>query len=90
MVARLNERPSADGQQPSGEEHSSSAALSRLEKEWKVRVHERLLKIMDLSLIVTIDEGIAREQIRVGIAHVAETASERFPQVACAVLLERG
>ena len=40
------------------------AALSRLEKEWKLRVHDRLLKIMDLSLIVTIDERLAREQIR--------------------------
>jgi pilus assembly protein CpaF len=42
----------------------SQTSLSRLEKEWKVRVHDRLLKIMDLSLIVTIDEAVAREQIR--------------------------
>jgi pilus assembly protein CpaF len=39
-------------------------ALSKLEKEWKLRVHDRLLKIMDLSLIATIEDELAREQIR--------------------------
>ncbi len=63
MVARVNERPSMDGEQPA-DEATAPSALSRLEKEWKLRVHDRLLKIMDLSLIVTIDEAIAREQIR--------------------------
>lgn len=35
-------------------EIAQSSALSKLEKEWKLRVHDRLLKIMDLSLIATI------------------------------------
>jgi pilus assembly protein CpaF len=51
------------GEQPVGDAVAQSA-LSRLEKEWKLRVHDRLLKIMDLSLIVTIEEAVAREQIR--------------------------
>ena len=41
-----------------------SSALSKAEKEWKLRVHDRLLKIMDLSLIATIEDELAREQIR--------------------------
>jgi pilus assembly protein CpaF len=64
MVARVSERPSMDGEQLAGAEGANQSALSRLEKEWKLRVHDRLLKIMDLSLIVTIDEAIARDQIR--------------------------
>jgi pilus assembly protein CpaF len=52
------------GESLSQSDSPSQASLSRLEKEWKVRVHDRLLKIMDLSLIVTIDEAVAREQIR--------------------------
>jgi pilus assembly protein CpaF len=64
MVARVTERPSNDGEQQVSAEAPSPNALSRIEKEWKLRVHDRLLKIMDLSLIVTMDEAIAREQIR--------------------------
>ena len=62
MSARPNEQPQ-DGDSLPGND-SLSAAPSRLEKDWKVRIHDRLLKIMDLSLIVTIDEAVAREQIR--------------------------
>ena len=39
-------------------------SLSKLEKEWKLKIHERLLNVLDLSLIGTIDEELAREQIR--------------------------
>ena len=63
MVANVNERPS-DGTEPVGADAANKSSLSRLEKEWKVRAHDRLLKIMDLSLIATIDEQLAREQIR--------------------------
>jgi pilus assembly protein CpaF len=45
-------------------EIAQSSALSKVEKEWKLRVHDRLLKIMDLSLIATIEDELAREQIR--------------------------
>jgi pilus assembly protein CpaF len=41
-----------------------ATSLTALEKEWKIKVHDRLLNIMDLSLISTIDEAMAREQIR--------------------------
>jgi len=38
--------------------------LSNVEKEWKLKIHDRLLTVMDLSLIGTIEEAMAREQIR--------------------------
>ncbi|MGD8339925.1 MAG: CpaF family protein [Gammaproteobacteria bacterium] len=39
-------------------------SLSPIEKDWKVKIHDRLLKIMDLSLIGTMAEEQARTQIR--------------------------
>lgn len=50
---------------PSGAEDAvRSTSLSKLEKDWKLKIHERLLNVLDLSLIATIDEEMAREQIR--------------------------
>ena len=34
-----------------------------LEKEWKEKIHQKLLKVMDLSLIDSLDEAEARRQI---------------------------
>jgi pilus assembly protein CpaF len=64
MVARTNEMPASDRGHSGSADAPSPSALSRIEKEWKLRVHDKLLKIMDLSLIATIDEAVAREQIR--------------------------
>ncbi len=38
--------------------------LSKLEVEWKDRIHSRLLEIMDLSLIGTLEDAQARDQIK--------------------------
>ena len=68
MTANVNERAdagaSASSESRQAGDGAAKTALSRLEKDWKLRVHDRLLKIMDLSLIATIDEELAREQIR--------------------------
>jgi pilus assembly protein CpaF len=80
MVSRLNEL------QKSGKsrvEHTGDAdddamkavALSKLEQEWKVTIHDRLLGIMDLSLIGTLDEDMARAQIRQLGARLMEEAA---------------
>ena len=61
MVANLSEQR-VDA--PAGTVDSQTTALSKSEKEWKLRIHDRLLKIMDLSLIATLEENVAREQIR--------------------------
>ena len=38
--------------------------LTRTENEWKLKIHDRLLKVMDLSLIGTVEEEQARTEIR--------------------------
>ena len=43
---------------------AESRSLSPLENEWKMRIYQKLLEIMDLSLISTIPEEQARAQIR--------------------------
>jgi len=66
MAANLHDNPlsGVDTSAKQGADASGKGALSRLEKEWKLKVHDRLLKIMDLALIATIEEDLAREQIR--------------------------
>ena len=43
---------------------NDSTALTRAEKEWKHKIHQRLLQVMDLSLIGTVEEDHARTEIR--------------------------
>lgn len=38
--------------------------LTTMENEWKVRIYDKLLEVMDLSLIGTLEDGQARSQIR--------------------------
>ena len=38
--------------------------LTPVEREWKQRIYDRLLKVLDLSLLASVEEGIARAQIR--------------------------
>jgi pilus assembly protein CpaF len=38
--------------------------LSPTEREWKQRIYDRLLKVLDLSLLGTLEEAAARHQIR--------------------------
>jgi pilus assembly protein CpaF len=38
--------------------------LSPTEREWKARIYERLLKVLDLSLLGSLEEHAARSQIR--------------------------
>jgi hypothetical protein len=42
----------------------ASTSLSSLEREWRDRIHSRLLEVMDLSLIGTVEDSQARTQIR--------------------------
>ncbi len=80
MVSRLNELHKSG---KSRVEHTGDAdddamkavALSKLEQEWKVTIHDRLLGIMDLSLIGTLDEEMARAQIRQLGARLMEEAA---------------
>jgi len=49
--------------------------MSPLENDWKVKIHEKLLNVLDLSLIGTIDEEAARDQIRSTVRHLLEQES---------------
>ena len=46
----------------SGDEFGGSQA--RQEREWKQRIHDQLMQVMDLSLLGSVDENEARAQIR--------------------------
>lgn len=45
------------------DEHTFSTS-SKLEKEWKNKIHQKLLSVMDLSLIDNLDPADARSQIK--------------------------
>jgi pilus assembly protein CpaF len=45
-------------------EAEQARQLSPTEREWKQRIYERLLKVLDLSLLGSLEEGPARSQIR--------------------------
>ena len=66
--SRSNGRDSAgrsrDSSRAEKQPTDSVTALSRLETEWKGKIHQRLLDVIDLSLIQTLSEEDARQQIR--------------------------
>ena len=45
-------------------EPEQTRQLSPTEREWKQRIYERLLKVLDLSLLGSLEENAARHQIR--------------------------
>ncbi|MCV6612173.1 MAG: CpaF family protein [Amphritea sp.] len=51
-------------QPPSEEGDETFSTGTKLEKEWKNRIHQKLLKVMDLTLIDNLDPDDARNQIR--------------------------
>jgi pilus assembly protein CpaF len=46
-----------------GQPANDDMLLTTLEMEWKLKIHDRLLKVMDLSLIGTVEEDRARAEI---------------------------
>ncbi len=49
------------------------------EQEWKERIHERLLKIIDLSLIAGLEDALARKEIRSVAQRVMSEDSAPLP-----------
>ena len=49
---------------PAKAEPELARQLSPTEREWKQRIYDRLLKVLDLSLLGSLEEGAARHQIR--------------------------
>ena len=63
MKPLMERRPSAPA--PAAKtEPEQMRQLSPTEREWKQRIYERLLKILDLSLLGSLEEHAARSQIR--------------------------
>ena len=72
LISRLTSKssPGEQGRSPAQKARGSSKALAEMrtltaqEADWKIKIHQRLLEIMDLSLIGTLPEDQARVQIR--------------------------
>ncbi|TDJ27602.1 MAG: CpaF family protein [Gammaproteobacteria bacterium] len=60
----MNATPGSAGTSNISMSANSDTALSKLESEWKERIHSKLLTVMDLSLIGSMEGLEARKQIR--------------------------
>src|ERR1043165_9630931 len=60
-VAKWSPRATADGQ-PGQDDRTRP--LTPAEREWKESICNRLLKVLDLSLLATVEDTDARRQIR--------------------------
>ncbi|GGK59245.1 CpaF family protein [Amphritea balenae] len=58
------ERNTSSEQDEQAVEDVTFSTSSKLEKEWKNRIHKKLLKVMDLTLVDNLDPADARHQIR--------------------------
>ena len=65
--------------------HSGSASgdeTTAQEKEWTYRIHEKLLSVLDLSLVSGLEESLARRQIREAAHRVMNEESVPLPATA--------
>jgi pilus assembly protein CpaF len=65
MATSLKERLGLGVQSEAEEgEPEKLRPLTPVEREWKQRIYDRLLKVLDLSLLTSVEEGMARVRIR--------------------------
>jgi len=64
MMKPLMERRPAVPVPAATAEAEQTRQFSPTEREWKQRIYERLLKVLDLSLLGSLEEHVARSQIR--------------------------
>jgi pilus assembly protein CpaF len=65
MATSLKERLGLGVQSEAEEsEPEKLRSLTPVEHEWKQRIYDRLLKVLDLSLLTSVEEGMARVRIR--------------------------
>jgi pilus assembly protein CpaF len=64
MMSRLNTERKAAIAPAAKPEPELTRQLSPTEREWKQRIYDRLLKVLDLSLLGSLEEASARHQIR--------------------------
>jgi pilus assembly protein CpaF len=64
MATVINSRFVNEKSPDTDERHDRIRPLSAQEAEWKLRISEKLLTVLDLSLIQTVDSETARKEIR--------------------------
>ena len=64
MSTLIKERPANAAAKTSPAEPEQVRQLNPTEREWKQRIYERLLKVLDLSLLGSLGEEEARAQVR--------------------------
>ena len=64
MSTPIKERPATPTARPVAAEPEHVRQLNPTEREWKRRIYERLLKVLDLSLLGSLGEEEARSQVR--------------------------
>ena len=64
MSTLFRERQAIAVARTGADEPEQARQLSPTEREWKQRIYERLLKVLDLSLLGSMDVSDARDQIR--------------------------
>src|SRR5512135_1681186 len=64
MSTLIKERPANTAAKTSPAEPEQVRQLNPTEREWKQRIYERLLKVLDLSLLSSLGEEEARAQVR--------------------------
>jgi len=64
MSTLFKERQAIAAARTGADEPEQARQLSPTEREWKQRIYERLLKVLDLSLLGSMEVGDARDQIR--------------------------
>ena len=64
MSTLFKERQAIAAARTGADEPEQARQLSPTEREWKQRIYERLLKVLDLSLLGSMDVADARDQIR--------------------------
>jgi pilus assembly protein CpaF len=87
ITRRLHKRTSGDDTAPAagaapGGNDLAAQNTARLELDWKYRIHERLLKTVDLTLMGALEERQARAQIREVAQRLITDESVPLPAVA--------
>ncbi len=59
-----NGAPSSDAGEPNKAEHEAEPEVTSEELQWKTHLYQKLLKLLDLSLIIGMEKKEARAQIR--------------------------
>ena len=65
-AAKWSPRAAGDGAQA---QDDRTRPLTPAEREWKESIYERLLKVLDLSLLATVEDKEARRQIREAVSY---------------------